>query len=77
MIPEVVILQDWPACLGEAEAARYLGISKSQLVRVVRENPGKLPTFNLLPNGDTMFRRETLDEFLAYRERVGVERRSA
>jgi hypothetical protein len=74
--PSLTVINEWPAVMGTADAAAYLGESTSQFTRLVRLYPNKLRTFNLLPNGEVKFRREDIDAYIEWRQSVGVERRA-
>lgn len=73
MSEPIVLVKVWPEALGQKEAAICLGVSESQFKKLVRLYPDKLRPFNLLPKGDPRWLKRTLDEFLAWREVVGVE----
>lgn len=71
--PTVLVVQDWPAAMTPATAAAYLDVSVSQLVILVREPGSPLRTMNLRPGGNVTYSRTNLDEYIAWRLRVGYE----
>ena len=73
----VVHLQDWPHAMDRQTASAYLGVSESQFQQILRTYHDKLRAFNFLPNGDPKWSRETLDDFIKWREAIGVVRRGA
>lgn len=74
--PAVTIVNEWPAVLGRHEAAAYVSQTPAQWERITRLYPDRLRTFNLLPNGETKWRRVDIDAFLDWRQSVGFERAS-
>lgn len=74
--PVVTVIQSWPAVMTAKVAAAYLDVSVSHLTTLTRTYPDRLRTLNLNPGGDVRFSRETLDEFIRWRESVGYERRA-
>lgn len=72
--PTLTVIQSWPSVLGAETASVYLGVSKSQFFKLVKMYPEKLRSYNLVPNGDAKWSRESLDEFRMWRESIGVEK---
>lgn len=77
MQPTVTVIQDWPAVLSRDIAARYLSVSESQLIKIAREPGSPIRPLNLIPGGDTMYSRQNLDEYVAWRVRVGYEQKKS
>ena len=73
--PNVSIVQGWPAVMGADVASSYLDVSRAQFLKLVKMYPDRLRTYNLIPNGDVKWSRETLDAFRVWREAIGVEKR--
>lgn len=72
--PAITIVQDWPGVMGAEVASAYIGVSRSQFFKLVKLYPDRLRTYNLVPNGDVKWSRESLDSFRLWRESIGVER---
>lgn len=75
MTPHTVVhVQDWPAVMDRQTAAAYLGVSDSHFQTILKTYHDRVRAFNLLPNGDTKWSRDTLDAFVKWRESLGVEK---
>lgn len=73
--PTINVLSGWPASLCQEDAASYVGISRTQFVKICKLYPDKLRAFNLLGGGDPRWSRDAIDEFLLWRKSIGVEER--
>lgn len=63
-----------PVAMGAKEAAAFLGVKETQFRAMCDLYPDRLRCFNYVPNGQRMWRTESLEEFARWKESIGLEK---
>lgn len=69
----ITLVQVPPLDVDEAFASAMLSVTKEQFRKLVRLYPDKLRPHNLLSKGDRRWTYRQLQEFVEWREMIGVE----